>query len=963
MDELSSFARLLYRLRHQRGLTQARLAQQASCGIDTIKKLETDARRPSRQMAARLADFFALCGPERAEFLQAARNSDAGNVGRAVGALAPAASAQAKPNATNSALPLQSTSFIGRENEIHTLTGLLTQADCRLVTLMGPGGIGKSRLAIEVARRLLALDPPALPPFPDGVWFVALQAVDSPERMVSAIADTIGCPPPGAADVREHLLGHLQSRQILLVLDNFEHLRRGVDLLVAILTEAPRAKLLITSRETLHLDQEWRYPLNGLPLSTNNDTAEAGRSSAARLFVERARRVCPTFDFAVERGAVQRICHLVEGVPLALELAAMWTRVLSCAAIADEIARNLAFLTSDMHNAPHRQRSMQAVFAHSWELLSQEERQVCAQLSVFRGGCQRDAAEQVAAATLPVLTALVDKSLVRREAGDRYRMHELLRQYAAERLEESSGQAAAAHARHCVYYTDFLDQRREEINGQHQRQIQAEIATELENVRAAWQYALGHGRIAEIERVVYVLHIFYDSGSRYREGAELFEQARQQLEKPLAARLPTREVGSALLAVLVSLGWCSIRLGELQRARTLLERSQTILTHLALTPRPASFTDPLVGLGTLANAMGDYAEAARLGEQARRRADTQGDLGNLMSACYVLTSAAFARGHYIEAGRYAQRACQLADQLHEYWFKAYLVADLGNIARAVGDYAEAARQYQIGYAIREEFGDPEGIALSLVNLGWVSLLQADPERARAQFERSLSIYGEIGDQGGTASALHGLGMAAIAAGSYTLAAKHLYDALQVVTAMGYASRLCAIVAGVAELFVLLGEPLRAVGLLVPIVRDPASDHETCDQAHRLLSRCETLLGPAEFAAASHGRQEIELPALFDALRMASGDGTLPSGAGIGHPSWPASPPKAQRRQPLVEPLTAREFSVLRLIADGYSNREIAAQLVITPGSAKWYVSQIFGKLGVHSRTQAIVRAQELGYLA
>lgn len=963
MDELSTFARLLRRLRGERGLTQARLAQQVSCGTDTIKKLETDARHPSRQMAARLADQFALCGPERAEFLQAAREKSDRNVSQAVGVLAAADSAPVRRKNPDSILPLQSTSFVGRENEIHTLTGLLIRPDCRLLTLMGPGGVGKSRLAIEVAGRLLVHSPSDIPPFPDGVWFVALQAVDSPERMVSVIAQAIRCPPPGAADVRQHLLSYLQSRQTLLVLDNFEHLGSGTELLSGILTEAPRVKLLVTSRVALHLDQEWRYPLNGLPLSADDDRIEAAQSSAARLFVERARRVSPAFDFAAEGGAVQRICHLVEGVPLALELAAMWTRALSCTAIADEIVNNLAFLTSDMRNAPDRQRSMQAVFDHSWDLLDPEERQVCAQLSVFRDGFQRHAAEEVAGATLPVLTALVDKSLLRWEAGDRYRMHELLRQYAAEQLEESGGPAADAHARHCAYYADFLDQRSKEINGQRQRQVMAEIATDLENARAAWRYALRHGRIAEIGRAAYTLHIFHDSSSRYREGAELFEQALAQLERPLANRLPSREVGPALLEVLVSLGWCSIRLGELQRARTLLERGQTILTRLALTPRPASFTDPLVALGTLANVMGDYTEAARLGEQARRRAEAQGDLGNLMSACYVLTSAAFARGHYVEAGRYAQRACELAEQLHERWFMAYLVADLGNIARAVGDYTEAARHYQIGYAIREEFGDPEGIAVALVNLGRVSLLQADPETARAQFQQSLAIYGEIGDLGGTATALHGLGMAAIAAGSYALAAKHLHEVLQIVTAMEYASRLCAVLASVAELFVLIGEPLRAVGLLVPILRDPASDHATCDQAHTLLARCETLLSPEQFAAATQGRHAIDLPALFDALRMAGGDGALPSSPGVRPASRPASPPKAQRRQPLVEPLTEREFAVLHLIAEGCSNREIAAQLVIAPGSAKWYVSQIFGKLGVHSRTQAIACAKELGYLA
>lgn len=963
MDELSTFARLLRHLRSERGLTQAGLAQQVSCGTDTIKKLETDARHPSRQMAARLADQFALWGSERAAFLQAASARNDRNVGQAVGVLAAADSAPSRRKHTESVLPLQTTSFIGRENEIQTLTGLLVRPDCRLVTLLGPGGIGKSRLAIEVAGRLLAHSPSALPPLPDGVWFIALQAVDSPERLASAIADAIRCPPPGAADVRRHLLSYLQSRRALLVLDNFEHLRSGADLLTAILTEAPGIRLLVTSRVALNLDQEWRYPLSGLPLSAGDDRTEAAQSSATRLFVERARRVSPAFDCAAECGAVQRICHLVEGVPLALELAAIWTRVLSCTAIADEIVSNLAFLTSDMRNTPDRQRSMQAVFDHSWSLLGREERQVCAQLSVFRGGFQRHAAEAVAGAALPVLTALVDKSLLRWEAGDRYRMHELLRQYAAERLEESGEETIAAHARHCAYYTDFLDQRSEEINGQRQRQVMAEIATDLENIRAAWQYALGHGRIAEIERAVYTLHIFYDSSSRYREGAELFEQAMQQLEKPPANRLPTMEVGPALLAVLVGLGWLSIRLGELQRARRLLERGQTILTRLGLSPRPASFTDPLAALGTLANVMGDYTEAARLGEQARRRAEAQGDLGNFMSACYVLTSAAFARGHYVEADRYARRACELAEQLHERWFMAYLVADLGNIARAVGDYAEAARQYRIGYAIREEFGDPEGIAVALVNLGRVSLLQADPETARAQFQQSLAIYGEIGDQGGVATALHGLGVAALAVGSCGLAAKHLHEVLQIVTSMEYASLRCAVLASVAELFVLMGDPSRAVGLLVSILRDPTSDHATCDQAHALLARCESLLSPEQFAAASQGRHAIDLPALFDALRIAGGDGGLPPGPGARSASQPASPPKAQRRQPLVEPLTEREFAVLHLLAEGCSNREIAARLVMTPGSAKWYVSQIFGKLGVHSRTQAIASAKQLGYLA
>ena len=770
-------------------------------------------------------------------------------------------------------LPAPLTSFVGRDRELAEVAHSI--ATHRLVTLTGAGGIGKSRLAIELARRLLAQDRLYPPTFPDGVWFVALQAVAAPERMLSAIADALQCPPPGVADLRDHLLAYLRARQILLVLDNFEHLRSAADLLTAILTAAPQAKLLVTSREALNLEAEWRYPLNGLPLHPDDDTDEAAQSSAARLFVERARRVFPAFDLAAERDPVQRICQQVEGIPLALELAATWSRVLSCAAIADEIVRSLAFLTSNMNNTPDRQHSMQAVFAHSWQLLSQEERQVCARLSVFRGGFQRHAAEQVAGATLPILTALVDKSLLRWEAGDRYRMHELLRQYAAERLEQSAAEAADAHARHCVYYADFLDQRTADVNGQRMRQIQAEIATDLENVRAAWQYALQHGRSAEIERAAYTFYIFHDTRSRYREGADLFEQAAQQLDRLLGQRLPTLEIGAALSGVLVYLGHLSLRLGELQRARALLERSQAILTHLSISPRPVSFSDPPVALGILANIVGDYSEAARLGEEARRRADAQDDPGNLMAACYVLTNAAFGRGRYAEASQYAGHACQLADQLQERWFMAYLVADLGNIARAVGDYAEAVRQYQIGFAIREELGDPEGIAVALVHLGQVALLQAEPETARAQFLRSLAIYREIGDRGGAATALHGLGMAAVAVGAQEEAAQYLHEALQIAAAMGYTSRVHAILVGVAELFVLIGEPLGAAGLLAAILRDPASDRETCDSAQTLLSRCSALLAPDQLAAAPHTPETIDLPAVFAALRIASGGAAVP----------------------------------------------------------------------------------------
>ncbi len=266
---------------------------------------------------------------------------------------------------------------------------------------------------------------------------------------------------------------------------------------------------------------------------------------------------------------------------------------------------------------------------------------VLARLSVFRGGFQRRAAEQVAGATLPLLTALVDKSLLRREADERYRLHELLRQYAAERLEESGAEATAVRARHGTYYTGYLGRRAADLRGGRQRQALTEIAAELENVRVAWQYASQQRRIADLQAAVYPLYLFFDFSSHYLEGFELFKSTVQQLDHLLGNRPATREVGPTLSELLLCLGWHSIRLGELERARDLLTRSQAILTQLAIPPRPDSGTDPLVALGTLAIVLGDYAEAARLGDEARQRAEARDDPWNLMYAYFVLTNAAF----------------------------------------------------------------------------------------------------------------------------------------------------------------------------------------------------------------------------------------------------------------------------------------------------------------------------------
>jgi DNA-binding CsgD family transcriptional regulator/tetratricopeptide (TPR) repeat protein len=355
---------------------------------------------------------------------------------------------------------------------------------------------------------------------------------------------------------------------------------------------------------------------------------------------------------------------------------------------------------------------------------------------------------------------------------------------------------------------------------------------------------------------------------------------------------------------------------------------------------------------------GDYAEAARLGAEARRQGEARADQANLMYAHFVLTSAAFALGQYAEARRSGERARALAERVGDRWFMAYLVANLGHIARATDDYPEAIRQYQLSYTIREEFGDPEGMAVALTHLGQVALLQNDPVVAAAQFQRGLAIYRTIGDRGGIATALEGQGRAAVEAGAYAVAAQHFHEALQVATVIGFVSRTHAILTGVAELLLLIGAAAQAAGLLVSILRHPASDRETGDRARSLLDRCAEALAPSVYIAATQGRQTIDLAAISATLQTAVGGADMERAAGLEPALVPVLPSAA-----LAEPLTERELAVLRLIADGRSNREISDRLIISLGTAKWYVSQIFDKLGVHSRTQALIRAREISILA
>ncbi|MCB0062365.1 MAG: AAA family ATPase, partial [Caldilineaceae bacterium] len=361
-------------------------------------------------------------------------------------------------------LPAQRTPFIGRSAELADMTRLLLEEnDCRLLTVIGPGGMGKTRLAIKTAEQIVGHQL-CYAHFADGVFFVSLENVSDANGLAAAVIAAItaesGLRLQSDGSLQEQMLHVLRDRAMLLVLDNFEHLVMHAELCSHLLTVAPNVKLLITSREAVGLQEAWFYPLGGLAIPDGVSAAHVPQDDydAIRLFVQCARRTRPDFALVTERTAVLAICRLVEGMPLGIELAATWLKVLSCEQIAQEITRGVDFLTARFQNIPARHRSMRAVLDHSWVLLASDEREAIARLAIFRGKFRQEAATAVTGASLFMLVTLVDKALLRVTADGCYQMHELTRQYAMEQLRDET--VAALCDAHASYYAGLLAHQR-----------------------------------------------------------------------------------------------------------------------------------------------------------------------------------------------------------------------------------------------------------------------------------------------------------------------------------------------------------------------------------------------------------------------------------------------------------------------------------------------------------------------
>ncbi|MFN8378225.1 MAG: LuxR C-terminal-related transcriptional regulator [Anaerolineae bacterium] len=720
-------------------------------------------------------------------------------------------------------LPTELNPLIGRQSELDKLSALFLRERVRFITLLGTGGMGKTKLAVALCEQIGAH-------FADGTAFVSLADVAESQDIAQAILDALDLRIQSNERAEQQLLRVLADRHLLLVLDNFEHLMDGVDLIRMILQSAPDVAVLVTSRERLNLSSELVFVLGGLHYQAGDPAADAGHGDAARLFLDRARLVNPTWEpLPDDLHELQQICVLTGGLPLALILAASWMPLLTIQEIAGQLATNLDLLESRFRDLPARQRSMRAMIASSLSQLSYEEQGTFASLSVFRGGFTWQAAQYVAGARLSHLQTLLDRSLMRVRDG-RHSIHELIRQYAETQLGRSSAVMQHVHEKHCAYYAAFLERAYPDLVSGQRLSVLTELVTETDNIRAAWRWALDQIDLGALARMAPALSLFFHVRSRYREGCLLFEQAVEHL-----VGISSSAERDWVLGVLTDeLGYLLIRLGRLDEAEHCFEQARACFQSAERRPG-ATTTDPLFGLGLCASIRGDYERAAARVEEALESYLTVDDLSNRAYVLYLRAGIRLAWGEYPAALEDARQGVAIAEQVQDRWLMQLCLFEKGHVLRMMGESEAARLCYESSHQIAHDYGDIGGMASAANHLGQLALERGDFAEAQRLCQRSLHLYRTTHDQGGIAAALHGLGQIALGMDDLWSCRDYLQQALHAVETVHYVPLLFAALLTVAQWKLRTGHLDSGLRLIQYIRRHPSCNQHTRDRAERLLA--------------------------------------------------------------------------------------------------------------------------------
>jgi predicted ATPase/transcriptional regulator with XRE-family HTH domain len=804
---MDTFGEWLREQRNAHKLTREEFANRVGCSVAMLRKMEDDERRPSIQIAELIANCLDIPLEERGAFVKVARGEMTINRLMPVSKRIPQpgmSPTQAPPRVN---LPVLPTPLIGRQREIYELSKIINDPQCRMLTIVGPGGIGKTRLAIETASNCVT-------DFEDGVYFIPLAPIQSTRFLVPVISDAVGFKLQGESfiDPREQLLNYLNEKQMLLLVDNLEHLLGDpavTDLFAALLGRAPKVKLLVTSRESAGLQGEWVFELQGLAIPDGTDV----EGTSVELFLQRARRAHVGFDATTDDyPAIVRICQSVNGMPLGIELAAAWVRTLSCEEIAYEIERGLDFLSVSAKDLPSRHRSMRAVFDHSWKLLSEAEQPVLLRLSVFQGGFSREAAQQVAGATLPTLSALVTKSLIRRKGMGRYDQHELVRQYASERL-ISSGKQEEISEQHFEFFLSLAEESRPKLHGADQLTWLNHIDEEYDNMRAALEWSLRYegskGKISkEQERAVLgsiklagALYIYWWMRNYWSEGRKWLQRVLDQPSKALVTRDRVRALNAAVIL--------TIGQGDNRKALQLAEDNLVLAIKL---------TD-MDFLGFAYHAHGvvlwklkEYAAANEQCEHALALFRTLEIRSAVAGVLQTLGSIALNQNRLPLAKSYLEECMQIFQEFENTIEFNTALSDLGLLAYLLNDFSTARVHQEKSLSLFRKAGNIAGIEMTLNRLGDVARCENNYEEALALYTEAMTIYRESGDKYEIACLLHNLGCVEQHFDRHTEARALFVDGLQLQCELNNNAGIAECLVGIAYVLLFAGEMERPARL-------------------------------------------------------------------------------------------------------------------------------------------------------
>ncbi len=767
-------------------------------------------------------------------------------------------------------LPSGNPCFVGRETELDELSSLVADPNTRLITLFGEGGIGKTRLALESAHAQVGI-------FRDGVFWVSLVHVETAEQFIPAIADAVGMAFLEEPELRKQMLDYLQPREMLIVLDNFEHLLprssndldegdKAVRFILEVIKGCPGIKFIVTSRVLLNLHMECVVQVAGLNFPSEAVTSPDRREySALSLFEQQALRVHPRFSLPQEWEAVSQICRLLDGVPLAIELAAAWTRHQTCQEIAEQIETDLDFLFSSMLDVPERHRSLRSVFEHSWRLLLPEEQGLLKGVSVFMGSFSTEAAIQVVNADPRQLETLVDRSLLRQIVPGRFELHNVIKQFASEKLDDFPESAFAARQRHAFFFTNFLAQRVADLKSAAQSCALNEIARDLENARSAWMWRVYNDHSDDLALSAEALYHFFNIRARFEEGLALFARAAAELEEDPACEL-------VLAKTLACLGALAFRTYNNALSRTALERSRAIyecrdaqdglafcqvflagVYHrnrqyeqaLQIAERSLEYYqragDPwgqsysLYILGLLDNKAGQLAESRRKLLASLEAARTAGDQRRQIAPLNILGDIACHEGDYTSAEQYFEESLSICRELGDRHNRGMITLNLGTVYHYAQQYQKARLLYHESMEICREIGDLAGQAMAVTNLGELAIALGNLPEAIDFLQQGLSIARSLDDDWCQVACLSHLGEAKLGLGDFSSAGEYLMQAIRLANEIQSPLFTLLSLLYLAKLYLQTGQQDQAHEFLSLIVQHEGAEDSTRQTANQILA--------------------------------------------------------------------------------------------------------------------------------